>query len=186
MSDTLREQIITSASAQRMLNNTTPIYDNSMIGLYMFQAIGAEIDSVTQIIDELPDQLNPDTATWLLGHWERRYGLPTDETLSLDERRRIIRLRRYHTGAFNPYKVKQLAEDMTGVPARVVEFVDDYTFAVYLSATTSSDEALRRTIQKLKPSHLSFEIKYEQGVSATVNIGGNIAQYKHFDLPQVN
>lgn len=186
MSDRLRDIIITSETADRMLNETTPIYDNSKIGLYMFEAMGREYDSVRAIVEDLPNQLNPETATWLLPLWERRFGLPTDETMSLEERRRKIRLRRRHTGAFNPDKVKRLAENMTGLSARVVQNVGPYTFAVYLSATSSSDEALRKAIKKLKPSHYSFEIRYEQGVTGEVVIGGNINCYKNFTLAQVN
>ena len=183
---TLREIIITSDAAERMLNNTTPIYDNSKIALYMFEAIGREYDAVSAILDELPAQLNPETATWLLPLWERRFGLITDESLSLEERRRRIRLRRKHIGAFNPQKVKELAENLTGLIARVAENVGPYTFAVYLSATMTSDDALRRQIKKLKPSHQSFEIRYEQNVTNTLEIGGNINSYKHFELGQVN
>ena len=189
MSDTLREEIITSPAAERFLTRVTPIYDNSLVGLYVFEAMGKEFDSVNQIIDELPAQLNPDTATWLLPLWERRYGIPTDTTLSLEERRRKIRLRRIrkkYTGAFNTHKVQQLAENLTGISARVVNHISAYTFAVYLAAMTTEEEELRKTIQQLKPSHYSFEIRYEQNVPSEIGIGGIIAQYKHFDLPQVN
>ena len=186
MSGTLREIIITSETANRMLSETTPIYDNSLIALYMFEAMGREFDDVAQIVAELPRQLNPETATWLLPLWERRFGITTDETLSLEERRRKIRLRRKHIGAFNPHKVKEWAENMTGVPARVVEFVDSYTFAVYLAAMTSDDEKLRKTIRTLKPSHLTCQLIYEQGVPGELFVGGNISQYVHFVLTQVN
>lgn len=186
MSDTLRSVIITSEAAERMLDRTTPIYDNSVVGLYLFEAIGREYDMLNQIIEELPDQLNPDTATWLLGHWERRYGLTTDESISLDDRRRRIRIRQKHTGAFNPYKIRQLAENITGLSARVEEHTAPYTFAVYLSSTSSDAEELRKAIRKIKPSHLSFEIGYEQGVSNEVYVGGNVDLYKNFVLPQAN
>lgn len=186
MNESLRETIITSPAAERMLQNTTPIYDNSKVALYMFEGMGREYDKVNQILDELPAQLSPETATWLLPLWERRYGLPTDESLSLEERRRKIRLRQRHTGAFNPQKVEEMAENLTGLAARVVEHVGPYTFAVYLTATSSNDEALRKRIQKLKPSHKSFEIRYEQGVTNTLEIGGIIRSYKNFMLRQAN
>ena len=35
-------------------------------------------------------------------------------------------------------------------------------------------------------SHYSFEVKYEQGVSSTINIGGIIAEYRNFTLQQTN
>lgn len=186
MSDTLREELITSEAAERMLTRVTPIYDNSVVALYCFEAMGKEFDAVAQILDELPAQLNPDTATWLLPLWERRYGLITDTTLSLDERRRKIRLRKKHTGAFNPYKLQQLAENLTGISARVVEHVSAYTFAVYLSAMTTSEEELRKAVRKMKPSHRTFLIRYEQYVPGEIRTGGFIAQYRHFDLAQTN
>lgn len=186
MSDTLRKIIITSESAERMLEMTTPIYDNSKIALYCFEAMGREFDRINKILDDFPAQLSPETATWLLPLWERRYGLTTDESLPLEERRRKIRLRRKHTGAFNPQKVVELAENMTGLSARVVEHVAPYTFAIYLSATSGNDEALKRQIKKLKPSHQSFEVRYEQGATGTIDIGGAVRYYKDFVLKQVN
>lgn len=165
MGDTLREKIITSAAAERMLNRVTPIYDNSVVALYMFEAMGREYDTLQQIVDELPAQTNPETATWLLSLWERRYGLTTDETLTLEERRRRIRLRKKHSGAINPYKIKELAANLTGLTAQVNEFVDSYTFEVVLPYISDGDAAFRRTIRKVKPSHLTCRIDYRLGAN---------------------
>lgn len=186
MSDTLREDILQSEAGQRMIETVTPIYDNSYVGLWMFEAMGREWDSFVNIIESLKSELDPDTATWMLPLWERRYGLQTDTSLSYDERRRKIRQRRTNKRTFNPRRVEQMAENITGLPARVVESIADYTFAVYLTATTSDDETLRRAIKRLKPSHMSFEIRYEQGVPGEIAAGGAISEYKRFTMAQVN
>lgn len=160
MSDTLREKIITSEAAERMLNRVSPIYDNSVVALYMFEAMGREYDSLQKIVDELPAQTNPETATWLLPLWERRYGLTTDESLTLEERRRRIRLRKKYSGAINPYKIKELAANLTGLTAEVNEFVGPYTFEVVLPYISDGDAAFRRTLRQVKPSHLSVDVNY--------------------------
>ena len=184
MSDT-RDQIITSPAADRMIGRVSPIYDDSVIGLSMFEAIGREYDALLDIINDLPNQLYPDTATWMLVLWERRYGL--DGTgLTIEQRRRQIRMRRVSKGAFNPARVERLAYDITGFSARVEENVGPYTFAVYLTAVTAEESVLRAKLRKLKPSHLSFVIRYEQYVSGQLYMGGNIACFADFSLSQVN
>ena len=186
MSDTLRDEIITSPTAKRMLERVSPIYDDSYVGLWMFQVIGLAYDEVWDKIYDLPNQLYPETATWAIELWEERYGITPDDTLSIEERRRKVIRKRTRSGAFTPKKIEALAENMTGFPARVVENVAPYTFAVYLSATTSDDDALRSEIKRLKPSHCSFEIRYEQSASCDFYMGGVISQYKDFALAQVN
>lgn len=161
MDDTLRAQIVTSESANRMIDRTTPIYDNSIVALYTFEAIGREYDAMNKIVEELPAQMHPETATWLLPLWERRYGIVTDESLSIDERRRRIRIRKNHIGAINPYRIKELAANLTGLSAEVNEFVGSYTFEIVLPYITDGDAAFRRKIRQVKPSHLTCKINYD-------------------------
>lgn len=186
MSDTLREDIIKSEAAERMLNTVSPIYDNSYVGLWMFEAIGREYDILLSLIESLKTELFPDTATWMLELWEKRYGLAVNPSLSKEERRRRIKLKQTPGGAFNPRKVENLAEAVTGFSARVEENIAPYTFAVYLTTTGTNDEGLRRSLNRVKPSHLSFVILYEESVTGEFMTGIGMQSYKHFELQQVN
>ena len=67
MSDlTHRERIVQSTSANRMIDTVSPIYENSYVGSWLFEDIGREWDRLWKIIDEMPDQLFPQTVTWLI------------------------------------------------------------------------------------------------------------------------
>lgn len=90
MAENLRETMLTSPSGQRMIDRVTPIYDDSYIGLAMFQAIGLEYDKLWEIARTLPLQLFPESVTWGMELWERRYGITPVEGKTLEERRQKV------------------------------------------------------------------------------------------------
>ena len=173
MSDSLREDILKSEAGQRMIETVTPIYDNSYVALWMFEAMGREWDSFVSIIESLKTELNIETATWMLPLWERRYGVPTDVSLTLEERRQQIRLKRMRFGAISPFKIWELAKNMTGLEAQVNEYIPLYTFEVVLPYISKGDSAFRKKLRKVKPSHLACMVNYE--LSQTVELYRGVA-----------
>ena len=58
------ENFPTSESAKRQLGYVTAgFYDNSYVGKWIFQVIGQEYDDARKIMQELPAQMFPETAT---------------------------------------------------------------------------------------------------------------------------
>ena len=57
MSDTLRDEIITSKTARADAQRGCRIYDNSYVGLWIFEALGREYDRTWEIIETMPAQL---------------------------------------------------------------------------------------------------------------------------------
>lgn len=186
MSDSLRETIITSETASRMLDRVTPIYDDSYVGLWMFQVIGVAYDEVWDLINDLPSQFQPETATWSIELWEKRYGIVPNPNLSISERRARVLAKRSHPGALTPGVIEKLCETITGFRGRVEEHVAPYTFAVYLPVVSTEETELKRRIRAIKPSHMSFEIRHEEEVSGEVYTGISFEMYKDFALGQVN
>lgn len=155
----LKDSILKSPTGQRMLSRVSPIYDNSYVGLWLFEAIGQEYDELWQIMDEFPLQLFPETATWSLGLWERRYGLTVPSASTIEERRMNIKIKRDARPPMNPARIEALAETITGAEASVKEGVAPFTFQLILSNDTDYSAAkLEETIKTYKPAHMSCDI----------------------------
>jgi len=164
MSDNLREIIITSKTSERMLEETSPIYDNSVIGLWIFEAIGRTYDELWDVLDTLPDQLFPETATWSIELWERRYGITPPTEATLEERQNAV-ANAWRRTATKHDRIETWLEEQTGGEAKIIHNVDSYTFRIEISrergmASFDFDKAIR-FINKNKPSHLSYSLDFK-------------------------
>ena len=172
MSETRRDSILKSTAGQRMLGTVSPIYDDSYVALWIFEAMGREYDGLWAIIDELPAQFNPATATWAIGLWERRYGLTTPSAETLELRRINVQLKRSNHPPMSPASLASILEAITGNPAHVTDNVGTFTFGVGI--TTQSKEVIRQvieTVDRVKPSHLSYDITNTQYHDSKYHVG---------------
>ena len=59
------ERFPESESAKRMLSYVTPgWYDYSYVGKWLYEVMGREIDNAEFYVEDLINQLFPETATW--------------------------------------------------------------------------------------------------------------------------
>lgn len=159
MADTLQESILTSETGQRMMSRVTPIYSDSYVGLWIYEVMGREFDRVWHIVNTLSAQLFPETATWGLELWERRYGLTPAPGQTEQMRRVNIEQKRHFRPPVSPYRLETIVQMLTGNPAHVEDHVGPFTFGVWVSAPSQkvlSD--VRDAIRRIAPSHLSFEL----------------------------
>lgn len=157
--ENLQDQILQSETGKRMLTRVTPIYANSYIGLWMYEVIGREFDRVWDIVNSFAKQLFPDSATWAIELWERRYGLTPDPDQSLQMRRVNIEQKRHFRPPVSPYRLETIIQMLTGNPARVEDHVGPYTFGVWVQAPNQKVlKEVQEAINKIKPSHLSFDL----------------------------
>lgn len=174
MSDTLREDIITSAAADRMLDKTTPIYDDSYVGLWLFEAIGREYDGIWEVVDTLPDQLFPDTATWSLVLWERRYGITPAEGATLEERRSAV-IASWRRTVHSHDRIESWLSEQTGGTASITDYIDAFTFAIeidcYLGLAAMDLGKAIRYINRRKPSHMSYRLFFKSQRSLALYSG---------------
>lgn len=173
MAETLRETIISSETACRMLDRISPIYDNSYVGLWMFEAIGLEYDKAWYIVRTLPDQLFPETVTWAIELWERRYGIIPQQSQTLEERRAAILAARTIPAPFTPSVLEKFIYNLTGRASEIVSYVRPYTFGVYIDNTEGMRDsdlaAIISYINKNKHSHMSYDLVFQ--ASAQIVIG---------------
>lgn len=171
---TKRDEIIKSVSAGRMLDRVSPIYNDSYVGLWIFEAIGREYDGLWDIIHELPDQLFPESVTWAIELWERRYGITPPATATLEERRRKLLAARSTPSPFTPAALQRYIQQLVRRQSEVLDHIGPYTFGVFITASdnmdTSDTEAINAYIKRHKPSHMSFELWFQCISSVTVGM----------------
>lgn len=193
MSDTLREDILQSKAGQRMIETVSPIYDNSYVGLWMYEAMGREWDALLDVIESLKTELSPESATWMLELWERRYGITPPSGSTIEQRRQAIIRMRALPSPMSPYRLENYLEAVTGRKVQVIENIDDYTFGIII--TGGDDEApmnmelLRKEIRRHKPSHMAYDLTLQ--AETRIQIKAETAYWRFFysfcgTLPETN
>lgn len=198
MDERKRDTIITSPTAERMLGRVSPIYDESYVGLWMFEAIGREYDKLWEIANTLPEQLFPESVTWGIELWERRYGITPTPGQTLEERRQKVLAMRSTPHPFNHQTVENYIRLLTGREAEIVDYVRDFTFGVYISSTEGMRETVLNDIitylNRHKPSHMSYELAFQSGATIAVGIETGYWRFPYHmtgaaktgQIPQVN
>lgn len=157
-----------SESAKRMLDYVSAdFYGKSYVGKWLYQVMGQEYDEASRIMEELPYQFFPETATWGLKYHEIKWGLPVRENLSHEARRKLIYQARDFRAPMTPYRMETSVSNVTGYEVRIFdchdpgEYVFDHPnrFMIALSAEGSIDvAAVHRLVDALKQSHTTYGI----------------------------
>ena len=66
----LMRSILTDETAQKIIDYVSPIYGDSYVGLWLFQAIGTVLGELRNIAEKLRHETTPATADLLLDYWE--------------------------------------------------------------------------------------------------------------------
>lgn len=155
------ENFPTRVAAKRMMSRISPIYDNSYVAKWIFEVMGIEIDSARNKYDELRLQAFPETATWSLAYWEQKYGIPVNESLDIETRRKNIISRMGYRAPMNPCRVEKIVESICSRTTTVIENVAPYTFEVIIGDgdTVIDYPDVIKQLKKIKPSHQRFIIE---------------------------
>lgn len=164
------ENFPTSASAARMLSYVSDgFYDKSYVGKWLFQVMGLEYDAAQEIVEDLPAQFYPETATWGLMYHEIKWGLPVRLKLSYEERRRLIYEKRDYRASMTPYRMEKYLEDATGFEVHIADVHDlgkygfnphhPNVFKVYFIGEGTLDaKMVFEKLNRLKQSHTTYKV----------------------------
>ena len=167
----LMRDILTNDTAQRIIDFVSPIYGESYVGLWIFQAIGVALDDVCKIAEQLRYEMNPSTADILLSHWERQYGLPVDSSLTTEQRRARIVAKKQSRGPCNPARMAaMLSASLGGVEVDIQENVAQNTFLVNIREGVPSVVPAIAVIERMKPAHLIYQIRVAEQFVADADI----------------
>lgn len=164
------ENFPTSPAAKRMMKTVSPIYDRSYVAKWIFQVMGMEMDEAWKFFEELRLQAFPETATWGIVYWEQRYHIPPDDSLTIEERRQRVIIKRGKRRPMNPARIEQFTRDITGREAIVTERNGEYVFFIAILPGESAVDyhELIKTIRSAKPSHLTPVVLFETDVALTI------------------
>lgn len=172
----LMRSILTNKTAQKMIDYVSPIYGNSYVGLWLFQAIGTVLDDVYELSTALRHEANPATATLLLDMWEDHYNLPRAPHLSVEQRRERIVSKLKTRGACNPAKMAAaVSAALGGVEVEVEENTAKNTFTVIVLEPVESLFPAIAVIDRMKPAHLIYTIRVEIRAVPTADIKPAVA-----------
>lgn len=151
--------ILTNKTAQRIIDYVSPIYGDSYVGLWIFQAIGTVLGEVCEIADQLLYETTPATADLLLDYWEKEYGIPTDSSLTKDQRRAKIIAKTQSRGPINPKRLSTaVSAALGGAEVDITENVAQNTFLVNIRDYVESIVPAVSVLERMKPAHLVYQI----------------------------
>ena len=185
----LAEKILTSDSARQMYNNVSPIYGNSYVGLWMFQVIGLELDRMMGYFEDIPNQLNPATATWLLPAWEERYGITPGTDWTIERRRDAVINKRKFNAPITPTKLGEMLSALAGVLVEVIENTGKNKFSVYVRDNIPVEKfaGAKEVTDEAKPAHLIYDIEIAARNNVEINnymaLGVAINKIHYVEVP---
>ncbi len=164
------ENFPTSESAKRQLGYVTEgFYDNSYVGKWLFQVMGLEYDDAKKILEELPQQFFPETATWGLMYHEMKWGLPVRENLAFEERRKLIFQKRDFRAPMTPHRMETYFTNLLDFQVHVSDIHDpgEYDFLPehpnvfrvdFVGNGTLDAKTVKSMLDGLKQSHTVYII----------------------------
>lgn len=172
----LMRSILTNKTAQKIIDYVSPIYGNSYVGLWLYQAIGVALEDICKIAEQLKYETNPATADLLLDYWEREYGLPTDTSLTKEQRRSKIIAKTLMRGPASPARLSAaVSAALGGVAVDITENVDTNTFLINIRENVPSIVPAVAAIERTKPAHLVYQIRVAAQAVAEADIKVAIA-----------
>lgn len=169
----LMREILTNEKAQEIIDYVSQVYGSSYVGLWLFQAIGTVLGQVCDISSELRYETSPATSTMLLSYWEQEYNLPSDPTLTTEQRRARIITAMRSRGACTPERLAAaVSSALGGVPVEVYERTGVNQFTVSIRAAVKSLQPAINVIDRMKPAHLTYLIHgvIQENVSTDITV----------------
>lgn len=186
------ENFPTSPSALKMLSYVSDgFYDNSYVGKWLYQVMGLEHDSILEILETLPDQMFPETATWGLMYHEIKWGLPIRENLSYEERRKLIYQKRDYRAPMTPHRMEVLLSDLAGCTVYINDihsigddgYVPEHPNVFRVTLQMGSDPvdlgSVLQKLSKVKQSHTTFTFRVTTAVKIIIGVTPESYQVVH-------
>lgn len=165
----LMESILTNEMAQQIIDYVSPIYGDSYVGLWLYQAIGTVLGDVYALAEKLRYETSPATTELLLDYWEKHYGIPVNPRLTTSQRQTILIAKIQERGPINPTRLAaSVSASLGGVPVDIVENIAKNTFLVIVRELVPSLDPARATLSRRKPAHLIYEIRVRVQTIANV------------------
>lgn len=156
----MMRQILKSETAQTIIDYVTPIYGESYVALWMYEAIGQALQKVEGFCESLKNEGNPATSVLLLDYWENYYHIPRDTSLNIVQRQQRIVAKMRQRGPLNPTALENMVSAaLGGVPVEITERYAKNTFLVNIREVVDSINPAVAVLEARKPAHLIYKIQ---------------------------
>lgn len=123
----------------------------------IYRSEGYEIGQLQHNIEDIRDQCYVITATWGLARWEEVYGIPTNPSMSYEQRRKKVMAKMQGRGTTTRQMIKEIAALFSGGEVTVTEDNPASLFTVQFIGIRPYDmQAFISTIEEIKPAHLAM------------------------------
>lgn len=122
----------------------------------LYEAVQPELDALREHISDTLMQCFAQSASYGLPCWEAEFGLPTNENLSDEERRRFLFEKQNRKVLATPQYLRDSLENLTGGTAEITECISDYLIEIKLEADglLGKLKRLEMMLYELVPAHL--------------------------------
>lgn len=176
--------------SELMLGYVEPYYRESRLYKAQNNAKGQEFNILHTIIEDLPNQFNPQTATWGLRLWEELLDIDRGES-DIERRRNQVLLKILSSQMITPIIFERILKNVTGTDIKYLNNVAAYTFEVYIiskDTTFGFDyNMIRKLIEDIKPAHLAYRLigKYQAEVFPQIKYSNCLFMISEF-YPRYN
>lgn len=142
----------------RLLELLPPYEKNSRVFQEIMSVEQIEFDKLNIDIADLEKQLNIDTATWGLEIYEKELGLPVNQDLSINTRRKLIKSKLLMQPPASKSKIVDIIKSFVET-AEVKEYFSEYKFEVVLKTLDTIGDKLhyiKQIVDDFKPAHLDY------------------------------
>jgi uncharacterized protein YmfQ (DUF2313 family) len=168
----LWEALIMSKNAEMLKSYVPYEIQNSNVFNEIFNSYGQVFDKLGIELSDLFLQILPQTATeWGLSLWEKRIGIQTNTSKTIEERRARILAKLRNKGTTTVEVIKQICRSFAS-EVEVIQHNSDYYFEINLLSSAGFPyelESMYDNIDIVKPAHLGTKYKLTSLSKAQTN-----------------
>lgn len=168
------EGILTNNTAEVLKSYVIDEMKNNYIFQELYNTHGEVFDKLGLELSDLFLQVLPQTSTeWGLAFWEKRVGITTNTSKSIEERRAKILAKLNTKGTTTVEVIKQICKSFVS-NVEIVQHNSEYYFEVNLLSTTGFPYALDSlydSVEIAKPAHLGVKYKLISATQSQIYYG---------------
>ncbi|MFA9457439.1 putative phage tail protein [Halalkalibacter sp. AB-rgal2] len=172
--------VVTSESAQHMLQMVINMYDQDEYSLWMYQVNGFEMDDLQNWTNDMREQVVPQLATWALEYYEEMLGLHVRNNMDIEARRLRILTQMNTFWPITPFRMEMIISQVARAPVQIIQNVSPYCFRVSIFDQFNELDlrVVSETIENAKPAHLSYEFDIHHQSQIQIKSGSKMYEIR--------
>lgn len=153
-----------------MLGYVERYYRESRFYMAQNYAKGEEFNQIHTIINDLPNQFHPQTATWGLRFWEELYDI--ESYGGIEERRTHILAKMAALEVITPIALERLIQRIFELDASVIKNIAPYTFELKFDYVDKIIDlvAIRKLVEDYKEAHMAYYLCGQYASKSQIDI----------------